>query len=57
MDNYIEYVKSKLENLDDIFYREISIKDKNIMLAFCEPLVDTELVSNYVVRSIVEIII
>jgi spore germination protein KA len=54
MDNLIEYIKSKCKDLDDIDYRKIIIKNKEIWLVFNNALVDVNLVSNYVLRSIID---
>ena len=56
MEDLIEYLKSKLKNLNDIYFRELNIKGKKVYIVFSDALVDSNLVSNYVVRSIVEII-
>ena len=56
MDNYIEYIKARLKNLDDIYYRKMKVCQDSIWLVYNESLVDSNLVSNYVVRSLVEII-
>ena len=55
MKDLIEYLKSKLKNLNDIYFRELNIKGKKVYIVFSDALVDSNLVSNYVVRSIVEI--
>lgn len=56
MEDLIEYLKSRLKNLDDIYFRELNIKNKKVFIAFSDALIDSSLVSNFVIRSIVEII-
>lgn len=56
MDNYIEYIKARLKKLDDIYYRKMEINGNIIWTIYNESLVDSNLVSNYVTRSIVEIV-
>lgn len=56
MKDYINYLKSKLENLEDIFFREINILNNKVTLIFNDALVDTSVSSNFVVRSIVEVL-
>lgn len=56
MKNYIEYVKSRCNDLDDVYFRKMNINNKNVFLAYNEALVDASLVSNFVVRSIVDVL-
>ena len=56
MENLIEYLKSRLKNLDDIYFRELNIKNKKVFIAFSDALIDSSLVSNFVIRSLVDII-
>lgn len=56
MKDYIDFLKSKLENLEDIFFREINILNNKVTLVFNDALVDTSISSNFVIRSIVEIL-
>lgn len=56
MEDYINFLKSKLEELEDIYFREINILNNKVTLIFNDALVDTSVSSNFVVRSIVEIL-
>ena len=54
MNNLLDYVKSKSKDLNDIFFRNICIDGKEINLIYDEALVDSTMVSNFVIRSIVD---
>ena len=54
MNNILEYIKSRAENIDDIFFREIAINDKKVYLVSSDAMTNSELLSNFVIRSIVE---
>lgn len=56
MDNYIEYIKARLKKLDDIYFRKMKVCQTTAWLVYNESLVDANLVSNYVVRSLVEVL-
>ena len=56
MDNIVEYIKSKCKNLDDMYFRKMIIKNKKVWVIFNDALVDSDLVSNYIIRSLVETI-
>ena len=56
MDNIVEYIKSKCKNLDDMYFRKMVIKNKKVWVIFNDALVDSDLVSNYIIRSLVETI-
>ncbi len=56
MDNIVEYIKSKCQNLDDMYFRKMVIKNKKVWVIFNDALVDSDLVSNYIIRSLVETI-
>lgn len=56
MEDYINFLKSKLENLEDIYFREINISNNKVTLIFNDALVDTSVSSNFVIRSIVNIL-
>ena len=56
MDNYIEFIKARCKDLNDIYYRNIQIEKMRVFIAYNEALVDSNLISNYVIRSIVEIL-
>lgn len=56
MNNLVEYIKSKCENLDDMYFRKLNIKNKETWIIYNEALVDSQLASNFVIRSIVEIL-
>ena len=56
MKNLLEYVKSRIKDLDDIFIRRLNVDDNEINLVYNEALVDSTMISNFVVRSIVECI-
>lgn len=49
----LDYIKEKLKGLDDIFFRTIYIDDERVDVIFNEALVDTSLISDFVIRSIV----
>ena len=56
MDNYIEFIKARCKDLNDIYYRNIQIEKMRVFIAYNEALVDSNLISNNVIRSIVEIL-
>ena len=56
MKNLLEYVKSRSKDLDDIFIRRLCVDNNEINLVYNEALVDSTMISNFVVRSIVECI-
>lgn len=56
MNDLVEFIKSKCEKLDDMYFRQMNIKDREVWIIFNDALVDSDLVSNYVVRSIVDIL-
>lgn len=56
MDNYIEFIKARCKDLNDIYYRNIQIEKMRVFIAYNEALVDSNLISNYVIRSVVEIL-
>ena len=56
MNNLVEYIKSKCENLDDMFFRKMDIKNNEVWVIFNDALVDSSLASNFVIRSIVEVL-
>lgn len=56
MDNYIEYIKARCEKLNDMYFRNMHIDNHEVFIAYNEMLVDSSLVSNFVIRSIVEIL-
>ena len=56
MANYIEFIKARCKDLNDIYYRNIQIEKMRVFIAYNEALVDSNLISNYVIRSIVEIL-
>ena len=51
----IDYIKEKTNNSKDISYREISVNNEIVYIVFNEPLTDTKIISNYVIRSIKKI--
>ena len=56
MDNYIEFIKARCKDLNDIYYRNKKKKKMRVFIAYNEALVDSNLISNYVIRSVVEIL-
>lgn len=56
MNNLVEYIKSKCENLDDMYFRKMNIKNREVWVIFNDALVDSSLASNFVIRSIVEVL-
>ena len=52
MDNYIEFIKARLKKLDDIYYRKMNVNGNNIWIIYNESLVDSNLVSNFVVKKL-----
>ena len=56
MDNYIEFIKARCKDLNDIYYRNIQIEKMRVFIAYNEAIVDSNLISNYVIRSVVEIL-
>lgn len=56
MNNLVEYIKSKCENLDDMFFRKMDINNNEVWVIFNDALVDSSLASNFVIRSIVEVL-
>ena len=56
MDNYIEYIKARCEKLNDMYFRNMHIDKHDVFIAYNEMLVDSSLVSNFVIRSIVDVL-
>jgi len=56
MNDLVEYIKSKCKNLDDVYFRKMNIKNNDLWIIFNDALVASDLVSNFVIRSIVETI-
>lgn len=56
MKNYLEYVKNRCKDLDDIYFRKMIIDEKEIHIIYNDALVDSNLVSNYVIRSLVDVV-
>ena len=56
MDNYIEYIKARCEKLNDMYFRNMHIDNHEVFIAYNEMLVDSSLISNFVIRSMVEIL-
>lgn len=56
MSQIVENIKLKSKNINDLFFREVSVEDQKFELVFSEAMVDSELVSNFVVRSITQIV-
>ena len=56
MDEILEYIKSRSENLDDVYIRNIKVDNEEVYLVSSDALDDSDLISNFVVRSIVETI-
>lgn len=53
MSEIIEYIKSRTENLSDVSFRELNLEGKRVFITYCDPLIDTNLMSNFVIRSII----
>ena len=56
MNNILEYVKSRCEDLEDVYFRQLEIDKEKIYLISSDAMTDSNLLSNFVVRSIVECI-
>ncbi len=56
MSQILESIKLKTKNSNDLFFREISVGNQKFELIFSDAMVDSELVSNFVVRSITQLI-
>ncbi len=56
MKNILEYIKSKCEKSNDVYFRKIKVDGEVVDLIFCESVTNTDLISNFVVRSLVECI-
>lgn len=56
MNEIVEKIKQKAVNLKDVYFRKITYEDKVVHLIFSEAMVDTQLVSNFVIRSINDIL-
>lgn len=56
MNNILEYIKSRCEDLDDVYFRQLEIEDEKICLVSSDAMTDSNLLSNFVIRSIVECI-
>ena len=50
--DYINRLKKETNNIDDIYYRDMSINDKKITIVFNEPLVSSQTISDFVIRSL-----
>ena len=44
MKNLLEYVKSRIKDLDDIFIRRLNVDDNEINLVYNEALVDSTMI-------------
>ncbi len=56
MNKIVEDIKERAKNSSDVFFREVAYKDKRVYLILSDAMVNTEVVSNFVVRSINEIL-
>ena len=56
MNSIVEKIKEKDKNLNDVYFRKITYKEDDVYLVFSDAMVDTQVVSNFVVRSINEIL-
>lgn len=53
--NIIDYIKNNTSLVEDMVYRKIKFKDEFIDLVFVDSLCSTDLISNFVIRSIEEL--
>lgn len=56
MSNIVESIKKKAINCNDVYFRELSYQGNNVHLIFSDAMIDTQVVSNFVVRSINDIL-
>ncbi|MBQ8380221.1 MAG: spore germination protein [Clostridia bacterium] len=56
MNNILEYIKSRCESLDDVYFRQLEIEGEKIYLVSSDAMTDSNLLSNFVIRSIIECI-
>lgn len=52
MNNLLEYIKSRSEELDDVYIREIKVKEDIVYVISSDAMADSNLLSNFVIRSI-----
>lgn len=55
MDKYIKYIKEKTGNSKDYIYKELTIKNKKIILIFNEVLTSSNDISDFVIRKIINL--
>lgn len=56
MNNILEYIKSRCESLDDVYFRQLEVDKEKIYVVSSDAMTDSNLLSNFVVRSIVDCI-
>ncbi len=55
-EDIVKYIKKETSNTSDITYREVSVLDETIYLVFSEPMTSSSDISDFVIRSIKDII-
>ena len=56
MKEILSYIKSRCENLDDIQYRKLVLDNEEVYIISSSAMTNSELLSNFVIRSIVDAI-
>lgn len=54
-EDIVNYIKNSTLNSNDMVYREIEIEKETVYIVYNESMTDTDVISNFVIRSIVEI--
>lgn len=54
-EDIIEYIKVKTNNSKDIYFRKLDVLDEDVYIVYNECMTSTDLISNYVIRSLDEI--
>ena len=54
-DDLIEIIKLKTSNSSDMYYRQLNVLGENLYIVYNECSASTELVSNFVIRSLEDI--
>lgn len=55
MEEIVNKIKEKLKNADDVFYREVESNNRKATVIFSDAMTDSNLISNFVIRSILDI--
>jgi len=57
MNNIVDYIKENTKDCSDVFFRDILIEEEKFNLIFSEVMTDSNTISNFVIRSLTEIVV